>query len=70
MRTDYTILREIVDACMDTKYSLPQDFDCSVFNGCYITGDIDDAYLARLEEARRDNKASRKTPMEEVTNNN
>ena len=69
-RVIYQRLPDLIDACMDTKYSLPQDFDCSVFNGCYITGDIDDAYLARLEAARRDNKASRKTPMEEVTNNN
>ena len=65
-RVIYQRLPDLIDACMDTKYSLPQDFDCSVFNGCYITGDIDDAYLARLEAARRDNKASRKTPMEAV----
>jgi amidophosphoribosyltransferase len=36
-----------------------QDFDCSVFNGCYVTGDIDEAYLQALESARNDsNKAS------------
>jgi amidophosphoribosyltransferase len=36
-----------------------QDFDCSVFNGCYVTGDIDEAYLKGLESARNDsNKAS------------
>ncbi|MFQ3230061.1 amidophosphoribosyltransferase [Reinekea sp.] len=36
-----------------------QDFDCSVFNGCYVTGDVDEAYLQALESARNDsNKAS------------
>ena len=69
-RVIYQTLPDLIDACAGSKHSLPEAFDCSVFNGCYITGDIDDAYLARLEAARRDNKASRKTPMEEVTNNN
>jgi amidophosphoribosyltransferase len=29
-------------------------FDCSCFDGKYVTGDIDDAYLARIESARGD----------------
>ena len=29
-------------------------FDCSVFDGNYVTGDIDDAYLAGLEALRND----------------
>ncbi|MFP3498557.1 hypothetical protein SB759_30540, partial [Pseudomonas sp. SIMBA_059] len=29
-------------------------FDCAVFNGEYVTGDIDDAYLERIEQARND----------------
>ncbi len=29
-------------------------FDSSVFNGHYVTGDVDDAYLAGLEQARND----------------
>jgi amidophosphoribosyltransferase len=28
------------------------NFDCSVFDGNYVTGDVDDAYLANLEVAR------------------
>ncbi len=35
-------------------------FDCSVFDGKYITGDIDDAYLARLEQARNDDEMNKK----------
>jgi amidophosphoribosyltransferase len=34
-------------------------FECSVFDGHYVTGDVDDAYLNELEMARLDgNKAS------------
>ncbi len=29
-----------------------KDFDASCFDGRYITGDIDEAYLERLETAR------------------
>jgi len=30
------------------------DFDCSVFNGRYVTGDVDDAYFERLSAERSD----------------
>ena len=30
------------------------NFDCSVFDGKYVTGDVDDAYLANLEADRND----------------
>lgn len=52
-RVIYQTLPDLIDACMETKHSLPEDFDCSVFNGCYITGDIDEDYLNRLLEQRR-----------------
>lgn len=39
------------------------DFDCSVFNGKYVTGDIDAAYLKRLED-RRNDLAKRKKSKE------
>lgn len=31
-----------------------EGFDCSVFDGNYVTGDIDAAYLAELEASRND----------------
>ncbi|WP_067521106.1 amidophosphoribosyltransferase [Endozoicomonas ascidiicola] len=31
-----------------------EDFDCSVFDGCYLAGNIDDAYLAKLASHRND----------------
>ena len=34
------------------------DFDCSVFNGEYVTGDIDATYLERLSLARNDQSKS------------
>ena len=34
-------------------------FDCSVFDGNYVTGDIDDAYLAGLEALRNDDTMKR-----------
>lgn len=37
----------------DLKEDL-RKFDCSVFDGKYITGDIDDAYLDRLQASRSD----------------
>lgn len=52
-RVIYQTLPDLIDACMETKYRLPEEFDCSVFNGCYITGDIDEAYLDRLLAQRR-----------------
>ncbi|MBL4572056.1 MAG: hypothetical protein JKY86_03160, partial [Gammaproteobacteria bacterium] len=39
-------------------------YECSVFNGEYVTGDVDEIYLKRLENSRSDaakaKKASKK----------
>lgn len=34
-------------------------FDTSVFDNCYVTGDIDERYMAHLEGARSDENKSR-----------
>src|SRR5690606_8685535 len=34
--------------------------DCSCFDGCYITGDVDEAYLTSIESARGDDYAIRR----------
>jgi len=39
-------------------------FDCSVFNGEYVTGDISEAYLDRLEQARSDTKKNKQNAEE------
>ena len=65
-RTDEQICQEIgadaliyqdLDALVKgVKLSNPQinDFDCSCFDGKYVTGDINEAYLANIEAARGD----------------
>ena len=31
-----------------------EHFDCAVFDGQYVTGDVNEAYLNRIEQARND----------------
>ena len=31
-----------------------ENFDCAVFDGKYVTGDVDEAYLDKIEQARND----------------
>ena len=52
-RMVYQDLEDLKQACRDVNPALGE-FDCSVFDGHYITGDIDDAYLADLEAMRND----------------
>ncbi|MGH1379002.1 MAG: amidophosphoribosyltransferase [Alphaproteobacteria bacterium] len=51
----YQDLEDLIKAVTpsdEKQYS--RTFDCSVFDGKYITGNIDDLYFARLEESRSD----------------
>jgi amidophosphoribosyltransferase len=71
-RTDEEICKEIgadaliyqdLDALVtDIKLSNSKirDFDCSCFDGKYVTGDISEAYLAKIESARGDGKKSQR----------
>ena len=47
-RIFYQDLEDLKSACREVNPAM-QEFDCSVFDGNYVTGDIDDAYLAALE---------------------
>ena len=49
----YQDLNDLIDACKDLNPSIER-FDCSVFDGNYITGGIDQVYLDRLEKQRSD----------------
>ena len=52
----YQDLQDLVRAVVPSDEEVSEHrFDCSVFNGKYITGDIDDAYLNHIEEIRNDN---------------
>lgn len=49
----YQDLDDLIAACSEVNPTVKR-FDCSVFNGEYITGDIDQNYLNNLEKLRDD----------------
>ena len=53
-------LQDLIDCALEGNPELTA-FDCSVFNGEYVTGDIDDAYLDRLAQSRNDGAKTKKT---------
>lgn len=51
----YQDLEDLIKAVIpNDKEDSPEKFDCSVFDGKYITGDIDDLYFAKLKTTRSD----------------
>ncbi|MGK0442190.1 MAG: amidophosphoribosyltransferase [Pseudohongiellaceae bacterium] len=58
----YQDLEDLIDSCKEGNPDIKQ-FDCSVFNGEYITGDVDDAYLDALEASRNDASKSTKNAV-------
>lgn len=64
---DWLIFQDLPDLIAASKEGNPdiQNFECSVFDGKYVTGDVDAAYLAALEKQRNDkakSNGSRKKP--------
>ena len=53
---DALIYQDLDALVRDVRLSNPaiEDFDCSCFDGNYVTGDINETYLARIESARSD----------------
>jgi amidophosphoribosyltransferase len=53
---DWLVYQDLEDLIRCSREGNPQvsGFDCSVFNGEYITGDIDQNYLDRVELLRND----------------
>lgn len=49
----YQDLEDLIDSVGGGKIKIDQ-FDCAVFNGVYVTGDIDQQYLQRIERERND----------------
>ncbi|MDO4441751.1 MAG: amidophosphoribosyltransferase [Moraxella sp.] len=47
-------LDDLIEAVNNTKYSRVDEFDCSVFDGKYVAGGIDEAYLNALQNKRND----------------
>ena len=50
----YQDLPDLVEACIRTGDHNLVNFDCSCFNGVYVTGGITEDYLARIEGTRSD----------------
>ena len=60
----YQDLDDLVDTASEGNPNITQ-FDCSVFNGEYVTGDINDDYLQRLEAVRSDGAKTKKETVED-----
>jgi amidophosphoribosyltransferase len=59
---DWLVYQRIEDLVQSAREGNPhiQRFDCSVFDGNYVTGDVDDAYLERLSLHRSDQMKQRR----------
>jgi amidophosphoribosyltransferase len=57
-RVFYQDLGDLVLAMDGIRYGI-REFDTSCFNGWYVTGDVDEAYLQVLENQRADEKGDR-----------
>ncbi|WP_221794807.1 amidophosphoribosyltransferase [Oceanobacter mangrovi] len=61
----YQDLDDLIQACLEGSKTTAEGFDCSVFNGEYVTGDIDENYFRRLADLRSD---SSKTIRKAIAN--
>jgi amidophosphoribosyltransferase len=59
---DMLVYQRIDDLVQSSREGNPAigEFDCSVFDGKYVTGDIDDSYLERLSFSRSDQMKQRR----------
>ena len=55
----YQRIDDLVQSAREGNPAIPR-FDCSVFDGDYVTGDIDDSYLQRLSFNRSDQMKQRR----------
>ena len=53
-RLVYQDLQDLVKACLGDDSEGPANFDCSCFDGVYVTGGITEEYLERIESLRND----------------
>lgn len=65
---DRLIFQDLDDLVEAVKEGNPtvDGFDCAVFNGEYVTGGIDDAYLAALQEKRNDKAKQKKQGVQVI----
>lgn len=55
---DWLVYQDLEDliTCVNDVNDDIDGWECSVFTGDYVTGDVDEAYLRRLEDLRKDDK--------------
>ena len=63
---DWLVYQDLDDLIASAREGNPKidSFDCSVFNGEYVTGDINEAYLKRLERMRNDDAKKKKGSLQ------
>ena len=61
----YQKLEDLIEACQGGTCGV-EEFDASCFNGIYVTGDIDDDYLADLENSRNDSAKKKQMKNDEI----
>ncbi len=59
-------LQDLKDAVRTTKVPEVKDFDCSVFDGVYVAGGIDEQYLDNLQKQRSESAKAKKDPYIDV----
>lgn len=62
----YQSLEQLVEAVRSLNPAITK-FDCSIFNGEYVTGGVDEAYLSSLEKARADHEQAKKAAQQLMT---
>ena len=66
---DWLVYQDLVDlqrSCLSGAVTDVEEFDCSVFDQKYVTGDINEAYFERLQAARSDASKSSASSAEDV----
>lgn len=63
---DWLVYQQLEDliSCSAEGNPAIRDFESSVFNGIYVTGDVDADYLQRISDSRNDAAKSRREPSE------
>jgi amidophosphoribosyltransferase len=62
----YQDLDDLISACLVGSKTEARSFDCSVFTGEYVTGDINEAYFDRLSQLRNDASKGKRAAVENV----
>lgn len=62
----YQELDDLIQACLEGSKTEAREFDCSVFTGEYVTGDINDQYFNRLSQLRNDASKGKRNAVENV----